>query len=70
MAAQRIKVDLSDDPMASLFEDDFVPAAKPRVAAPVVGAGGEEEPALVSLNVGNLTLNNPQRASAFARQGR
>eukprot|EP00629_Pelagomonadales_sp_RCC1024_P004232 CAMPEP_0119289566 /NCGR_PEP_ID=MMETSP1329-20130426/39254_1 /TAXON_ID=114041 /ORGANISM="Genus nov. species nov., Strain RCC1024" /LENGTH=87 /DNA_ID=CAMNT_0007290373 /DNA_START=144 /DNA_END=403 /DNA_ORIENTATION=- len=64
MAAQRTKVDLSDDPMMALFEtDDVAPsksAAAPKAAAP------PEEPALVSLDVGRVKLKGGSATKAKA----
>lgn len=67
MAAQRIKVDLSDDPMASLFEDDFVPS-KPRAVAPVA-APAAEEPALVAMDLSKVALKGKALAAGSAVSG-
>ena len=64
MAAHREKVDLSDDPMASLFEDDFIPESKKPVAKPVRAEA--EEPALVSLNFDKVALKGQQKKAAAA----
>jgi len=51
--AARTKVDLSDDPMASLFEDDFVPASK---TAPAPVAQAAEEPELRALDFSKVAI--------------
>ena len=51
--AARTKVDLSDDPMASLFEDDFVPASK---TAPAPAAHAAEEPELRALDFSKVAI--------------
>ncbi|KAH8064670.1 DUF861-containing protein [Aureococcus anophagefferens] len=60
--AARTKVDLSDDPMASLFEDDFVPASK---TAPAPVAQAAEEPELRALDFSKVAIKG-----AAARRSR
>ncbi|KAK7250169.1 hypothetical protein SO694_00006559 [Aureococcus anophagefferens] len=59
--AARTKVDLSDDPMASLFEDDFVPASK---TAPAPVAQAAEEPELRALDFSKARARARARAAA------